>query len=157
MTEEENIQKKDAKLTSRRTFLDNLFGITLLGWVGAMFYPVFRFLVPPAQPDLNVSSLDAGLLENFKINTSKILRFGRKPVLIIRDKSGDVKALSATCTHLDCNVQYKDDTEQIWCACHNGFYDMEGRNVSGPPPKPLTKYQVTIRDEKILITKGEDA
>jgi len=148
-------QKSKPQLTSRRSFLDGLLTFTLLGWLSAMIYPVFRFLVPPKQPDLNVSSLDAGFLEAFKINTSKILRFGRKPVLVVRQKSGDFKALSATCTHLDCNVQYKKDTEQIWCACHNGFYDMEGRNISGPPPKPLSQYQVTVKDEKIIITRGE--
>jgi len=148
-------EENKPKLTSRRTFLDGLLGLTLLGWLGAMIYPVFRYLVPPKQPDLNVSSLDAGLVEAFKKNTAKIMRFGRKPVIIVREKSGDFKALSATCTHLDCTVQYKNDTEQIWCACHNGIYDLEGRNISGPPPKPLTPYNVTIKDEKILVTKGE--
>ena len=149
------MQESKTKNTSRRSFLDSLLSITLFAWLVAMIYPVIRFLVPPKQPDLNVSSLDAGMLDAFNPNTSKILRFGRKPVIIVRKKSGEFKALSATCTHLDCTVQYKEDTEQIWCACHNGFYDMEGRNVSGPPPKPLTQYNVTVKDEKIIITKGD--
>ena len=142
-------------LTTRRSFLDILLNITLAGWLGAMIYPVIRFLIPPKQPDLNVNSVDAGPLDAFQTNSSRILRFGRKPVLIIRKKSGDFKALSATCTHLDCNVQYKQDTEQVWCACHNGFYDLEGRNISGPPPKPLPQYDVTVKDQKVFITKGE--
>jgi|FLOH01.1.fsa_nt_gi cytochrome b6-f complex iron-sulfur subunit len=155
MTDSNHSQSSHTKTTSRRSFLDALFGVTLLGWLGAMIYPVFRFLVPPKRPDLNVSSLDAGLVASFKKNTSKIMRFGRKPVIIVRKKSGDFKALSATCTHLDCNVQFKQDTEQIWCACHNGLYDLEGRNISGPPPRPLTQFQVNLKDEKIFITKGE--
>ena len=147
----------EPKDTSRRTFLDNLFRVTLAGWVVAMMYPVFRFLIPPKQPDLNVSSLDAGLLTSFKTNTAKILRFGRKPVILVRKKDGEFSALSATCTHLDCTVQYKNDTEQIWCACHNGMYDLEGRNVSGPPPRPLVQYGVNVKDDKVLITRGEGA
>ncbi len=157
MSDPHKSQEPKPNLTSRRSFLDNLLSITLFGWLGAMVYPVFRFLVPPKQPDLNVTSLDAGILGAFKTNTSKIMRFGRKPVIILRQKNGDFKALSATCTHLDCTVQFKQDTEQIWCACHNGLYDLEGRNISGPPPRPLTQFMVTIKDEKILITRGEDA
>jgi len=70
-------------------------------------------------------------------------------------KNGNFKAFSATCTHLDCTVQFKNDTQQIWCACHNGLYDLEGRNISGPPPRPLTKYGVrTIRGN--VVVEAED-
>ena len=145
------------KVTSRRSFLDMLLGASLIAWLGAVIYPVVRFLMPPKQPTIDVNSLSVGPLEEFSLNSSKILRFGRNPVLVIRDKVGDMKAFSARCTHLDCNVQYKNDTEQIWCACHNGFYDMEGRNVSGPPPRPLQRYVVSVIDEKIVITRSEGA
>jgi Rieske Fe-S protein len=49
-------------------------------------------------------------------------------------------------------VQYKDDTKQIWCACHNGIYDLKGRNVSGPPPRSLDNYIVKVVNDEIIIT-----
>jgi Rieske Fe-S protein len=51
------------------------------------------------------------------------------------------------CTHLDCTVQYKADTSQMWCACHNGMYDLSGANVSGPPPRPLETFVANVRGE----------
>lgn len=145
------------QVTSRRSFLDLILGISFVAWLGAVIYPVIRFLLPPKLPSIDVNSLSLGPLEEFPMNSSKIMRFGRVPILVIRNKAGEMKAYTAKCTHLDCNVQYKDDTEQIWCACHNGFYDLEGRNVSGPPPRPLQRYNVSIVDKKIIITRSEGA
>jgi len=63
--------------------------------------------------------------------------------------------MEATCTHLDCLVQFKNDTQQIFCACHNGIYDLHGRNVSGPPPKPLKEYVVSVMSDEIRITSED--
>jgi len=41
----------------------------------------------------------------------------------------------------------------IWCACHNGKYDLNGRNVSGPPPRPLDEFKVIVQGEEVLISK----
>jgi len=51
-------------------------------------------------------------------------------------------------------VQYQEKTHQIWCACHNGFYDVNGKVVSGPPPKPLDEYAVRVRGDEVVITRG---
>jgi len=44
-------------------------------------------------------------------------------------------------------VQYRAETSQIWCACHNGLYDLSGSVVSGPPPRPLEAFKVNLRGE----------
>jgi Rieske Fe-S protein len=51
------------------------------------------------------------------------------------------------CTHLECTVQFKSDTSQIWCACHNGLYDLSGNVISGPPPRALERFTVNLRGE----------
>ncbi len=153
----ENISKdtisKDGQ--RRRKFLDIVLKTGLVAWIGAIIYPVFKFLIPPEAPEEIVNRITVSRLDNFPANTSKIIRFGRKPVLVIRKKNGDLRALSATCTHLDCNVQYRGALEQVWCACHNGFYNVEGKNISGPPPKPLTQFNVSIKDENIIVSREE--
>jgi Rieske Fe-S protein len=138
---------------NRRQFTSFLLGGGLLGWLGAVFYPVVSFLKPPKIPEANVQSVKAGLVEEFQENTAQIVKFGRKPVILIRTESGDFRAFAATCTHLDCIVQYRGDLRQIWCACHNGLYDLKGRNVSGPPPKPLEEFSVNIVADEILVSK----
>jgi Rieske Fe-S protein len=59
-----------------------------------------------------------------------------------------VRAFNALCTHIDCTVKYRADKGDIFCACHEGVYDLNGRNISGPPPRPLEVYKVTLRGER---------
>jgi len=66
-------------------------------------------------------------------------------------------AISAVCTHLGCTVQYRPESSQIWCACHNGCYDLSGRNVSGPPPRALDRYEVHVRGQEIYVTRKQVA
>ena len=139
----------------RRNFINTLFGIGGLGSLLAVFYPVFEYLILPKVREPKVNSIKAGKASDFGNNGSKILKFGRKPVILIRDKQGEFHALAATCTHLECIVQFSAQREQIICACHNGVYDLSGRNVSGPPPKPLEEYNVNVVNEEIVITRAE--
>jgi Rieske Fe-S protein len=141
-------------LIDRRKFLNTLLGIGGVGGILSVFYPVFSFLIPPKSSEPKVNSVKAGMNAEFPINSSKIIKFGRKPVILIKTEDNQLKALSASCTHLDCIVQYKQDTKQIWCACHNGTYDLNGRNLSGPPPKPLEEYDVKVVKDEIIITKA---
>ena len=138
---------------SRRKFLNALLGIGGIGGVLSIFYPIISFLIPPKINEPNVNSVKAGLNNDFPSNSYKIIKFGRSPVILIKTADNQYKALSATCTHLGCIVQYKSDTKQIWCACHNGIYDLSGRNISGPPPRPLEEFDVKIVKEEIVITK----
>ena len=41
-------------------------------------------------------------------------------------------------------MEFRKDRKLIWCNCHNGQYDLTGRNIAGPPPKPLTPYAVHV-------------
>jgi Rieske Fe-S protein len=95
-----------------------------------------------------------GKLSEMENESAQIIRFGNKPVSVVRTTSGDVHAFNATCTHLDCTVQFKKELGVIWCACHNGKYDLNGRNISGPPPKPLETYRVVIKNEEIFVSKN---
>ena len=138
---------------TRRDFTRFLLTGGVLGWLGSVLYPVISYLRPPKVPEVNVQSVKAGLASTFPANTAQIVKFGRKPVILVRDEAGEFRAFSATCTHLDCIVQYRADLGQIWCACHNGLYDLKGRNVSGPPPKPLDEYAVNVVADEILVSR----
>ncbi len=146
---------KTSNKQTRRKFLDIILGAGFFAWIGAVLYPIGKYLVPPKVAEMSVNSVEAGGISEFPPSSSKIVRFGRRPVIVFRQQNGDFHALSATCTHLDCTVQYKSDTEQIWCACHNGLYDIEGKNISGPPPKPLMQYQVVLQNDKVIVTREE--
>jgi cytochrome b6-f complex iron-sulfur subunit len=138
---------------NRRQFTNIVLGGGLIGWLGSVLYPIVSYLIPPKVAEANVNSVKAGPAEDFQKNSAQIIKFGRQPVILIRTEAGEFRALTATCTHLDCIVQYRTDLKQIWCACHNGLYDLKGRNISGPPPRPLDEYAVNILNGEIVVSK----
>jgi Rieske Fe-S protein len=144
-------ENSNLKGTKRRDFLNILLGGGFIAWLGALFYPVFKYLEPPTVEEVKVSNVKIGAVEDMEKDSGKIIKFGNKPVIVIRKKTGDYVAFSAECTHLDCIVQYRKDYGQIYCACHNGRYDLNGRVASGPPPAPLTKYGVSIKNDEAII------
>ena len=137
----------------RRTALSWLLGTTVAASLASFFYPVARFLNPPKVAEASVNEVAAGKVSDLKPNSGKIIKFGNKPALLVRVNETDWKAFSAVCTHLNCTVQYQEGRREIWCACHNGTYDLEGRVASGPPPKPLEELAVKIRGEEVVISR----
>jgi len=141
----------------RRRFVEVLLGGGFLATAVAFVYPVLRYLVPPKTADLGGDSVVAGRVGELKPNSGKIFRFGSRPGLLIRTASGEYRAMSATCTHLSCTVQYRDDLREVWCACHNGKYSLDGRNIAGPPPRPLEAFDVQVRGEEIFVRRRREA
>ena len=109
--------------------------------------------MPPPEQEAAVSAVKATSLAEMTPNSGKIFKFGRKPALIVRRSDGTFAAFLAKCTHLDCIVQYREDKERIWCACHDGFYDLNGTNVSGPPPRPLDALEVHMQGDDVYVTR----
>lgn len=138
----------------KRDFLKIFLYGGVVAWLGAVIYPVLAYLKPPKQAEVVVKSVKAGKIVDFVKDSGTIIKFGTKPVLLIRDAKGEFKAFSATCTHLDCTVQYRSDFGLIWCACHNGKYDLNGKNVSGPPPRPLDTFEVALQGDDVLVYKS---
>ncbi|MCK5571643.1 MAG: Rieske 2Fe-2S domain-containing protein [Bacteroidetes bacterium] len=139
---------------TKRDFLKYVLGGSLVAWVGSVLYPVLAFLIPPKQGDVEVSNVMVGKLSEIERDSGMIVRFGNKPVILVRLDSGELRAFDGTCTHLDCTVQYRKDMGVIWCACHNGKYDLTGRNIAGPPPRPLDEYKVVTKQDEIFISKS---
>jgi Rieske Fe-S protein len=96
---------------------------------------------------------EVGPEEGWAAWTGKTVSVGDKPVVVVRTSAG-FRAFSAVCTHLNCTVQYRPDFQNIWCACHNGVYDLQGKNISGPPPRPLEAYKVDISGDDLYVTRG---
>ena len=119
----------------------------------SFLYPAIKFMNPPEVPEASVNEVSGGKIQDLKVNAGKIVKFGSRPALLIRTGESEFRAFSAICTHLNCTVQYQDDRRQIWCACHNGTYDLNGKVVSGPPPAPLEEYAVRVRGDEVVLSK----
>ena len=138
----------------RRKFLNWFLNTTAGAFLISVAYPLSRYLIPPEVEESTASTVTLPIKPNdVKANSGQIFRFGSQPAILIKDPNGELKAFSAVCTHLACIVQYRSDISQIWCACHNGHFDLNGRNVEGPPPKPLEQYVVNVRADQIVVSK----
>lgn len=155
MAETPESSRRDWLLTSLKALLAASFAVLL--------YPVARFLRPRRQ----TSSGALEVVAPYRVDQLKLdaqghwpspFDFGGKPCLLIRTPEGEVRAFNAVCTHVDCTVDFRADHGDIFCSCHNGVYDLQGKNVSGPPPRPLEAYKVTLRgvsgQEEIIVSRG---
>ncbi len=138
----------------RRSFVDIVLAGGVIGSVVSFLYPVLKFVMPPAIAEAMDQNVVAAKVGELAPNTGKIFKFGRRPGLLISTPSGELRAYDGICTHLNCTVQYRADFGNIWCACHNGQYDTSGRNISGPPPRPLERCTVSIRGDDIVVSRN---
>lgn len=131
---------------ARRRLLSWFLGTAAGAFALTVLYPVLRFVSPPRIAESTTAEVDAGPANDPELVAKgfKIVRFGAEPVIVLRVADTDFRAFAATCTHLDCVVEYRKDQQAIWCNCHNGQYDLTGRNVAGPPPRPLAAYRVHL-------------
>jgi cytochrome b6-f complex iron-sulfur subunit len=137
----------------RRYFVNSLLGSGLIATAASIFYPILKFVIPPDSAESAVMSVSVGRPDDIQPNTGAIFKFGGEPGLLIRTPEGELRAFSARCTHLNCTVQYDSGEKSIICACHGGQFDLNGKNIAGPPPKPLTAYSVNVRGDEIVVSK----
>jgi cytochrome b6-f complex iron-sulfur subunit len=144
----------DQQPPTRRKVLNFFLGTGALASLGAILYPIARFMIPPRIVESAASSVVAAKVAEVKPNSGKVFKFGSKPAILIQTPTGEYHAFDAVCTHLDCTVQYRPEEKLIWCACHNGRYDLTGKNISGPPPRPLEEFKVNVRGDEIVVSRG---
>lgn len=137
----------------RRWFLTGSLLSSLVAFLGMVFYPIVRFIMPPPVPESNQNSVMAAKVDELNPNSGKLFAFGNKPGILLRLANGEYRAFTAVCTHLQCTVQFREDFQQIWCACHNAHFDLNGKVASGPPPAPLEAFQVFVDKEDIIVSK----
>ncbi len=142
--------------TSRRRFIDLLLGASVLAWLGSVIYPIIRYLKPlpqtgPGGPT-HLTRDESSKLEQQQF---VIVPVSGQRVIVIRAQDR-VCAFSAKCTHEGCTVTYNPGQSVIWCPCHDGRFDLNGRVLSGPPPQPLTQYAVNRQpDGGIVVSEGK--
>jgi len=140
---------------TRRGFVNWLLGTSAGAFLVSMLYPVGRYLIPPKAGESATASVTLPIKPaDVKPNTGLLFKFGNRPGILVRTPAGELRAFSAVCTHLNCTVQYRADIGHIWCACHNGHFDLSGQNIAGPPPRPLESFVVNVRGTQIVVSKS---
>ena len=141
---------------SRRDVGKILVGGVATTYAGGLAYPIVRYLASPPNVEeggaVNEVTLETPV--SYAPGSGLLFRFGRKPALLLRRPDGAFVALMATCQHLGCTVRYEQPKDRIFCACHGGVYDPgSGKNVGGPPPRPLERLEVDAAGDKVVVRR----
>ncbi len=148
----------------RRSFVKivtSILGSLMAAIVGL---PMIQYFISPA---LNISTSDdwisLGPLENypldvptsFKFTISRVNGWEKSSqsygVFVFRQTGKDIVVFSDICTHLSCRVAWDAENEEYLCPCHAAFFDKYGEVISGPPPRPLDRYEIKLEEDKLFI------
>jgi cytochrome b6-f complex iron-sulfur subunit len=152
------MEPREVEDGSRRRLLKLLGGLGAL-WAAGSLYPVYRFLSPQPPPD-PFGKTGKAVVE--KISPAEVARPGMgknggyagRGLIVLRAADGRLRAFDAKCTHAGCNVQFEGT--RFHCNCHGGTYDLAGKNISGPPPRPLAELRV-FEENGLLYVARPDA
>lgn len=149
---------------SRRRFL-SLATWSIGGLMGLLMgIPAIAYIVGPAlSKDESQSWVRLGSINKVELGTPTLFKAKIKrsagwivqeeniSVYILTENGRDFIAMSSICTHLGCRVRWVADQEIFLSPCHNGKFDRDGKVISGPPPRPLDRYEVKVENDQLLI------
>lgn len=148
--------KLKESILSRRQLITGFITGGLASLAAFALYPVAGFLFHkkkiPLPKAVTVSAAEVNALPP---NSAVYFEYGRLPGILLKTASGELRAFSAKCTHLDCNVQYVPGEKRFFCACHDGYFDDTGINVQGPPPRPLDTFAIQQEGDRLVLTFRE--
>jgi len=157
----------DTNKLSRRNFMQTaIWGIG--GLIGIGFgLPAIEYVVGPSLKNqqtqtwqqLGPSSkveLGTPTLFTFTIQTQTgwIVNSEEVSVYVLSTDGRAFIAMSNICTHLGCHIRWIADESKFICPCHNGVFDINGNVISGPPPRPLARYQAKVDNGKLFVLVG---
>lgn len=120
------------------------------GWIAAQELVRRRRASPPRTLIASLSELPVGATRMFAYPTA------HDPCLVVRLSEDELVAYSQACTHLSCAVVPRLDQGVLHCPCHEGYFDLRtGRNVAGPPPRPLPKITLEVDGERVYAVGVE--
>ena len=129
------------KVTARRPFL---------GAMGAALVALVTF--PATLVRAKKMKLDlAKAAELATPGGSRVIKVRGTEILLVRDSATTVRAINNTCTHKNCKVKYKQDSNDLFCKCHKSAFKLDGTVVAGPAPRPLTTYNATLAGDKVML------
>jgi menaquinol-cytochrome c reductase iron-sulfur subunit len=147
----------------RRGWLRTIIGVLAAAITSVVGVVVGGAIVPPGFAGRREQWLPAGRLNGLDpgVPTPVAIRVTRQDgyyeavdqqlVFLVKSESGGVRALSSTCTHLGCRVSYDAGKHLIKCPCHGGIFSPDGRNIAGPPQRPLAELATRVEDGRVYV------
>jgi menaquinol-cytochrome c reductase iron-sulfur subunit len=137
---------------TRRRFLIRMTNLGAAAITVMLSLPAIGFLLSPLFQRKQLSWVRVGAIDSVPVGLptpfTVSMPIGEGPptpdvdriVYVVKGGEGSLRALSNTCSHMQCNVHWDPRLRQFLCPCHGGLYDITGNNVGGPPPSPLPQW-----------------
>lgn len=110
------------------------------------------------------SVINAAAVTELAIGDVKVIREGK--FYLTRVPEG-ILALWWKCPHLGCTVPWKPEDSVLAtdasfaskgkfnCPCHGSLYDRYGEIVQGPAPRPMDRFEVSVRDGRVFVNTAK--
>lgn len=148
MDENEKTKGSTEKSFSRRYFLE-LLGLSSIGIVTVGSAVLSASYLSPNVVKEPPTRFKLGLPENFPAGSVTLIQ--DQNIFLVRASEGYFFTLSATCTHLGCITNWKNDEGIIACPCHGSKFNRDGNVIGGPAPRQLPRYEMSLDDHGMLV------
>ncbi len=144
---------------SRRKLLRWVGWTSLLVIVGELLVGFLPFFWPRRTGTFGGTVL-AGAPGDFKVG--QVTKITEGKFYLSRVPEGFL-ALWQKCPHLGCTVPWRENdksedsiepTGRFNCPCHGSIYDRYGQIITGPAPRPMDMFPITIREGRIYVETG---
>jgi Rieske Fe-S protein len=148
----------------RRQFLKGAVGTALVAVVA--YFGWTRYLFPQETPlpqnngkGSGTTAIKLGLVSEFapssppKLVKVPIPHSEQVAAYFVENLGANTyRVLSAKCTHQGCIVDWNQTAGQFICPCHGAQYDLSGKVLSPPAPKPLPVYPTRVENGVLYLT-----
>ena len=156
----------ESKALSRRSFLGWIVAAAGAFVTATVGLPIVGLVISPALAEKAKSWVQVGPLADFPIGVPTFAEFtifrkdgwveepARKSLWVLRKSEQEVTVFNGRCTHLGCAYSWKTEGEHashFFCPCHDGVYDISGKVIGGPPPRPLDDLETRFEDSTLAV------
>jgi Rieske Fe-S protein len=154
---------KDSEIINRKRFLE-IATWSIGGLIGLiMGIPAIAYIIGPALSKEDGDWIRLGSINKVVLGTPTLFKVKMEHqsgwitesqehfIFVLTNDGREFIAMSNICTHLGCRVRWLADREVFLSPCHNGIFDKQGYVISGPPPRPLDRYEVKIENDKLFV------
>jgi menaquinol-cytochrome c reductase iron-sulfur subunit len=119
-------------------------------------------LLPPKQKKAgqwvdaaDVSQLPPNVPEEIVFRRNRVdgwkITSEKSTAWVVKTSGNGVVAFAPQCTHLGCAYHWDEEHKYFLCPCHTSTFDLQGRVLGGPAPRPLDRYETKIEGSRLLL------
>ena len=140
----------------RRTFFKRLVNGIGAAIATILGVPLVGFYGLPALRAPRAGWRECGPVDEFPVGDIKLVplrplerrswpeAWGTEAAWVYRKSDQEFVVYNLHCTHVGCPVNWSPQARRFFSPCHGGVFDVDGRVLAGPPPRPLDRYETTV-------------